>query len=737
MNAVPRLGSLFAPSLRTRLLGLVVLAGLTGWGLTSGCGGEMRGTRILWDRWGVPHVFADSSEGLFYAQGWAHARAHGDLVLRLYGEARGRAAEYWGPGDGDGPAAAANLNSDRWVRLMGVPRRAEEWLAAQDRDTRAWLEAFARGFNAYAGAHPEAISDEVEAVLPVQASDVLAHAQRTIQFSFVVHPSTTGQIANTWRAGRAAGGAGASAPRAGSNAWAVAPSHSASGHALLLANPHLPWQGLFTWFELQLTSPEVDAYGASLVGLPILGIGFNDHLGWTHTVNTHDGFDVFEVEKRGEGYLFDGEERPFEVERQTLQIRGADGQLAPGTLDILSTVHGPVIAETETAALALRVVGLGSSGLVSQYWDMARATNLEEFETAQRRLQMPMFTTIYADRDGHILHLFGGETPRRPAGEWNWRGIVPGSTSETLWTEVHSYDELPRVVDPESGWVQNANDPPWTTTFPAALSADDYPAYMAPRFMHFRAQSSARMLAEDSDGVTFEELLEYKHSTRMELAERILDDLEAAVEAHGSDEARRAMEVLSAWDRRADTDSRGAVLFAAFASAMNRAAGASSPFAEPWSEAEPRATPDGLADPARAVAILEAVAAAVEQDHGSLDPAWGDLHRFRRGIQDLAANGAPGSLGVFRVIGYRPTEDSKLTAAQGDSFVAAVEFSDPVRAQALITYGNSSQPGSPHLGDQLALASRQELRPVWRSADEIRDHLELEEKLDPALEVAP
>jgi acyl-homoserine-lactone acylase len=680
---------------------------------SAGCGhapssSPAAATEILWDDWGVPHIFAPDTDSLFYAQGWAHATNHGDLVLRLYGEARGRAAEYWG---------AEHADRDRFVHTVGIPERATAWYAAQSPRFGSALDAFARGINDYAARYPDRIADEVEVVLPVTATDVVAHLQRIIHFTFVVGPQDVQGTARRWQAG--------------SNAWAVGPARSASGNAILVANPHLPWSGLFTWIETHLVTPEVDVTGASLVGTPFIGIGFNDHLGWTHTVNTHDGADFYELTLRDGGYVFDGETRGFETETVTLCIREGDA-LRDESLVVRHSIHGPIVHEAEGKALALRTVGLGAAHLFEQYWEMAQARNLEEFETAQRRMQMPMFTTMYADRDGHILHLFGGETPVRPRGDWDfWQGVVPGTASETLWSSVHRYDELPRVVDPASGWLQNANDPPWTTTFPEALDADAYPAYMAPRFMHFRAQRSARMLMED-ESLTFDEVVAAKLSTRPELADRLLDDLLAAVETRPDDGVREAAEVLAAWDRMTDAASRGAVLFAYLYRELRPLQREERLFAEPWDAARPLTTPDGLADPDGAVRALSRAAGRLLAEHGALDVAWGDVYRLRRNGRDLPANGGPGGMGIFRVVGYAAGEDGKRVARGGDSYVAVVEFSDPLRARTLLTYGNASQPGSPHNGDQLELFAAKKLRPVWRERAEIEAHLARSEVLDPA-----
>jgi acyl-homoserine-lactone acylase len=661
-------------------------------------------TEVLWDSYGVPHIFAKSEEEVFYAFGWAQARSHGDLILRLYGQARGRGAEYWGE---------QYLPSDRWVRINGIPARAQEWYDQQTPSFRRYLDAFARGITAYARAHADQITDEVEVVLPVTSIDVLAHVQRVIHFSFVTRQESIAAATSRWSS------------EAGSNSWAIGPSRSASKRAMLLANPHLPWADFYLFYEAQLVGPGLDAYGATLVGFPVLGIAFNDYLGWSHTVNTYDGQDLYELVLAEGGYKWEGRVKAFETEEQTIKVKQKDGRWRNEKLLVRRSIHGPVVAEKNGKAIALRLAGIDQPGMCEQWWEMARAKNLKEFESALKRLQIPMFTVMYADRDGHIMHLFGGRTPVRPQGNYNWRGIVPGDTSATLWTKTHPYEELPRLLDPKTGWLQNANDPPWTTTFPLALDPNKFPSYMAPRGMEFRPQRSARMLMEDSS-ITFEEMIQYKHSTRMELADRILDDLIPAAKNSGKEKAIRAASVLERWDHAADAESRGAVLFQAFVQELLRR---HIPFARPWSENDPLNTPDGLADPVAAVAALEAAAAQVEQNYGTIEVAWGEVHRLRRGKLDLPANGGPGELGIFRNVAYVPAEGGKFQAAGGDSYVAAIEFSTPVRAMAIIGYGNSSQPNSPHQTDQLELFARKRLRPVWRLRKEIEAHLAARETL--------
>jgi acyl-homoserine-lactone acylase len=663
---------------------------------------------ILWDRWGVPHVRAESQAAAWRALGWAQAEAHAELLLGLYAQARGRAAEYLG---------AEHLSSDLWVRTVGIPALAREWSAQQDAESLERLEAFCAGINAWGAEHESELDPLVRAVLPVEPADVLAHLLHAIHFTCLVDERAAGRESERLPA-RGEGAAG------GSNAWAIAPERTEDGHALLLANPHLPWTDRFRFFEAQLVAPGLELYGASLVGLPAIVIGFNRALAWTHTLNAHDGADLFELEVEGESYRFGGELVPFETHEELVRVRRADGGLDERTLRVRRSVHGPLVRGPEDGrAFALRVVGLDRPGALRQWQAMGEARDLAEFEAALRRQQLPTFSVLYADRAGHVLHLFGGLVPVRTGGVSDTARPLPGGDPASLWTSVHGYDELPRVLDPASGWLQNSNDPPWTTTFPPALERERFPAYLSPRFMHLRAQRSARMLMED-ERMSLDELVRAKHSTRVELADRLLDDLLPLARASDDPLVREAGAVLASWDRTVDAGSVGAVLFLLFAQA---AGGGEDFFAEPWDETRPTETPRGIADRSRALAALASAARSLRERAGSLSVLWGEVFRLRSGAVDLPASGGMGELGIFRVFDFTPDADGRAHASGGDSFVAAVELGDPVQARVLNTYGNATRAGSPHRDDQLPLAARQELRRALLELDEIEAELEARE----------
>jgi acyl-homoserine-lactone acylase len=666
------------------------------------------GTEILWDSYGVPHIYAKDRAGLAYAFGWAQMRNHSDLLLRLVLQGRGRAAEFLGK---------SYLDEDRWVWTIGIPRMSARDYAAQTPEMRAHINAFVAGINAFAAANPTMIGDSVRAALPVTGLDIIENLQRITYARFITSGQGVKDQTSPWQKG--------------SNAWAIAPSRSASGHAMLLANPHLPWSDIFTWTEAEYTMPGIHVYGAAVIGSPVLQIAFNDNLGWSHTVNTQDAEDLYELTLFGNGYVLDGRERAFDETIHVIKVRGANGSLSDDTVRYRRSTQGPVVALKPGKAIALRAVGMDAPTIpfgYQQWWDMGAARNFAEFQKAIAPNQISGQNITYADRAGHIMEFYGGNTPVRPREDRAfWAGIIRGDSSSTLWTKLHSYSEMPKTVDPPSGWVQNTNDPPWWATFPVVVHPSDYPPYMATKAMSLRSQRSVHMLLADSS-ISYDELIRYKYSTRLELADRILDDLVPLARRGGTGASKRAADVLNDWDRRADADSRGAVLFAEWWAEYGRRMGTKSRWAAQWSEQRPLDTPDGIADTVAALAALDAAARTVEGKYGSLCVPWGDVYRFRRDSVDLPGNGASSQLGAFRVIEYSKDDATHFRAYFGDSFVAAVEFSDPIRAMSLLGYGNVSRAGSPHRTDQLSFLSREQLKPVWFTRSDVEAHTERREK---------
>ncbi|HLJ47393.1 MAG TPA: penicillin acylase family protein [Bryobacteraceae bacterium] len=665
-----------------------------------------KGTEILWDRYGIPHVFAPDHPSLFYAYGYAQMEAHSELLVRLYVQARGRAAELYGE---------QYLDSDRWVRVNGIPQLAKTWSTEQSPEFAPLLRAFVAGLNAWGTEHPDALSPAAKTALPLTVEDVLAHGLRVIHFDWLVSPQ---RIEARLRR--------ASVDVHGSNEWAIAPARSASGHALMLSNSHLEWGDRHTYFEVNLQAPGVTSYGAVWIGFPTLRQCFTDYLGWTQTTNNPNGGDLYRLTLKAGGYVLDDKTRAFEVEKQVIRVRGKGGTMRDEPLVIRRSVHGPVVIDRENMTIALRVTGLDRPRLFEQFWKMGLARNLDQFQDAMRMQQLPLFNTAYADRDGHIMYVYNAAVPVRSQGDYAfWAGVVPGDRSDLIWSsKIVPYDALPKVIDPPSGFVQNCNDPPWTSTYPMQLEPAKFAAYLAPpSSITPRAQRSIRMLTWPGK-VSFENLKAAKLDTRVELADHFVDDLVAQAWKSGTPLARKAADILERWNRTADVNSDGTLLFYRFILKAGTDFRAIGGYAVPEDDRQPLTTPRGFADPAKAMQALEAVAAQIESEYGTLHVRWGDVLRFRRGSLDLPGNGGPSILGAIRTVNPGPFVGGKAEGISGDTYFAVIEFSNPVRAEALLGYGNWSQDGSKHVEDQLSLLSRDEMRPVWRGRKEIEANLE-------------
>ena len=683
--------------------------------LLASAAGPALADEVLWDRYGVPHIQADSEAGAFKGFGWAQAASHGNILLRMYGESRARAAEYWG-------ADYAPL--DRYLIAHDAPERGKAWYKAQTPQMRANLDGFAAGINAYIAAHPDHVPAELKRVLPISGTDVMAHAHRLMQFLYVAPmgrmltpPAATTPLPI---------GDDGNGDAGGSNGWAIAPQRTTDGAAMLLANPHLPWApSLLTYYEAQISAPGYNVYGATQVGLPVLRFAFNNNLGFTNTVNNMLGATRFKLELAGDGYVVDGKRQAFKRTTKSLLIRQADGSLKRETFVQRHSLHGPVF-DVGTDAIAVRIAGLDRPGVLQAYLDMGKARDFAGFESALKRVQIPSFNIVYADRAGHVFHISNGILPKHNTGGTHayWSGLVPGNRSDLIAAEIEPYESLPKALDPPGGFVQNANDTPWVNSLPRVIDPKDYPAYAAPLTpTSLRAQMSARLLA-GTDKLSFAEFQRRKLTTTSLMAERMKPDLLAAIAGNSDPEVAAARDLLSGWDNRFEQDSRAAILFEEWAEIF----GGGNNYARQWTLDDPVNTPSGIKDGAAAAAMLKAAAQAVIARHGRLDPRYGDVSRFSAGTStSFPGHGGEGGLGLFRTISWGPWKDGKRVPEAGETWVNLIQFTTPMKAVATMSYGNSSQPGTAHRSDQLEALSEKRFRQLWLTRDEVERNLEKRE----------
>lgn len=660
---------------------------------------------IKWDKWGVPHVIAKDEIALMHAFGWAQMKAHAHMILRLYSESRGRAAEYWGK---------SKLTNDRLVRSLNIPQRAKDWLQAQNTPQKERIKAFVAGMNAYAQQNLVKIDQKYHQVLPIQPEDPLAFLQTSYYLkvaAFALQPQ-----AAQWK-------------NAGSNAWAIAPKKSKSGKAMLLIQPHPPWFDYYMFTEAHLKAPGLNMYGIAPIGSPTIVMGFNENLGWAYTFNQADAMDLYELNCKNDQYQYDNTWKSFETRTEVIKVKNSQktrGQIdfTYDTIKVRKSIHGYVIKEKGSKKLALRISGLEDAPfMIEQHWQMAKAENRKSFENAVSRLQLPLQNMIYADRHGEIFYLYNGKIPQRKINNYGyWQKVQQGNDPKNRVTKYLSYEQLPKYSNPASGFITNSNDPPWTTTFPQGLKPNDYPAYVAPQFMDYRAQRSVRML-QSAKKISFDELVKLQQATHSEVADRFLGELLNYLKKQPEPILKEAYQVLKDWDKQMRPESKGAVLFTNWFFRIRKKG-----LQKRWSPQQPLTTPAQLKP--SALKAFKGVAQKVQKIYGKLNVAWGEVYRIQYGNKNVPANVGLNELGAFNAGFFRPGPKNQWFLLGGCSFIGAVEFGKRIKAKGLLTYGNATQTKSPHFGDQLGHFSQGKLRDIYFYEKDIQAHTIATKKFD-------
>ena len=658
--------------------------------------------QIKWDQWGVPHIKGRSQKEVFYGFGWAQMKAHGNLIVKGFGKARGRSAEYWG--------GEQNIASDQLIKKLDIPQRALQWYTLQDEETRDDLIAFVEGMNAYVKAHPESISEELKTALPVTVTDPLAKLQ--VSYHLMVGAFALQPQANGWK-------------NAGSNAWAIASPKSESGNPLLLIQPHPPWFDDYLFFEAHLQSDTSNVYGITLLGSPSIAMGFNAHLGWGLTFNQADAMDLIELQLKDDHYWIDGKWKPLTIKVDTLKIK-QENQVISQPIQIKKSDFGYIVEEKGNKALALRLSGLDRPFFTKQFIKMAASKNLQDFENALKMQQLPLQNIVYADKYGDIFYMYNGIIPRRPSGNLNdWSQIVPSTKSGALVKDYVAYEDLPKIKNPASGFVANSNNGPWSSTYPFIKKPDGYPDHIAPElFQNFnlRSKRSIKMILSKAT-LHFDDVVRMQSSTYSELADQAVDELVEFAQKSKDKLMQQAAKVLHDWDRKLDTNSKGAVLFYTWYNQSK----SSKMFTVIFNEEDPLHTPKQLTEEVKKK--LFSAAQETKEKYGSLDIKWGDVFKINHSNQSFEGGLGLDELGSFNAGFYRPMSATTQTLLGGSAYTGVIEFGKTIKAKGILSYGNASQKDSPFSGDQIQMLIDRKLRDIWFYEEDIDNNIFLKEVL--------
>ena len=695
--------------------------------------------------YGVPHIFADDLKAMGFGLGYVQSEDYSVSIAMAMIGSRGTLARHLGPEELDADFAARPVHACAVATFHRL-----------DPGTQDVYRGFAEGVNYYIRLHrdefPEWVAPDFTGV-DALARDVQGWSR-----------ADAARFVARLREEEAPDLQPASFALDGSNAWAFHGSRTVSGNPILLRNPHLPWEGRqdllerisgLTYYEGHVRVPGViDFYGDFRIGTAfgIIG-GFNDRLGWATTNNYPTLSQVYKLRAHpdlADHAILDG--RPLALERREVSVDylTAGGQSAVETRVSWHTPHGPVIHRTDEHVYLLKDPRDGEFRRGEQFLRMMMAQDLDEWLDVMKTRAHPTSNFTYADRGGNIVPYYNARLPLLPHPVTGDTAAYADSSAD-IWSELVPWESLPLYVNPPGGYVQQANDTPDYTNLDVPMDRATVPHNLPEPRLRLRSQLSLELaagtagaaggagteLAAGPEGaaepgsrlLTLEDVVELKHTPRMLLAERVIDDLLAAARSAEDPAVREAVEVLSNWDLTADADSRGGVLFASWANQYfdGNFDGAADParWRAPWDPTRPAATPHGLSDPDAAVRALGRTVESLRAEGIALDARWGQVHRVIRGDVDEPVSGCPPTLGCFRVLSFAPTEDGRLAANRGDSWVFVVEFGEVPRARTVLAYGQTARPDGPHHADQAAMFARGETKEVaWTDADIRRKTIE-------------
>jgi len=662
---------------------------------------------IIRDKWGVPHIFGKRDADVSYGLAYAHAEDDFETIQETVAATRGVLARY------RGKSAAP---TDYIVALMQVWKTIEDdYQQKVPEDVKALAEAYAAGVNLYAAHNPD---KTWKGLAPFKAEDVVAGFVFKTPFFYgmdkvlldLYGDSRQAEIAldpniergeASWQLRPRTG------IELGSNALAVNAARSGENVTRLLINSHQPMVGPVAWYEAHLISEQgLDITGGLFPGTPVILHGFNRNLGWANTVNHIDLSDSYVLERNPDNelqYRLDGKWHDFEVSEVVINVKLIGPFYYPAKRKILRSKHGPVI-EAAHGSYALRYAGMGEIRQLEQYYRLNQASNLGEFSKAMAMNALPSINYVYADRDDNIGFIHNAQYPNRND-NWDWSKDLPGDRSDLIWQGYHDFVRVPKLINPQSGMLFNANNTPFSATDgPDNLRQSDFPQSMG--LASNQTNRSLRFI-ELNDGnspIGKEQILAMKFDAQYSPKSEQIAKLKKiqALDVSDAPDLAAAVVHLKKWRYSTDQHDQHAALAVLALRQLYR------------SDMPDDESPELLR------AALRSAVDFLETNHGTISVAWGEVNRLIRGDVNLPLDGGPDNLRAIYSFGLE--NESVPYATHGDTWMALVEWDDTgaQSAELVHQFGSATlDKTSPHFADQAPLFANKQWRTALLEREEI------------------
>jgi acyl-homoserine-lactone acylase len=684
-----------------------------------------RQVTISRDEYGVPHVSAPTDAAAVFGFAYAQAEDNFWRVEENFILALGRGAEAHGE---------KFLDGDRLNRALGIPTLALAEYQRLPANLKELCDAYANGLNYFLATHSLVRPRLLRRIEPYYSLAFIRY--NYYQNGFARDDAMQGATLRAAAIGStrrdtvlwSRKDVDGLSSNVGSNGWVVGPLRSATGHPLLFINPHLGFFGSGQVYEGHLRSEQGWNFtGYTRLGFPFPYVGHNAALAWVSTDNAADLVDVyaetFDDPRRPLAYRYGNGYRLATKRTDSIRVVTPQG-MQLRTFTTIDTHHGPVIGERDGKLLAIRMARFTDDGWLGEWYEMTRAKSVAELRQAMSPLKMLFGNVMAADTAGNIYYLYNGAVPRRDP-RFDWTRAVDGADPRTEWKGFHSINELPQLLNPQSGWMQNCNTSPFWLTSAGNPDSSRFPSYMVRDGTNPRGARSRQILAAGGRAngrFSFEEWKRLAFDTRVGMADSLLSGMTSGAQesatARARPDIREALDTLTKWDHRADTLSVATTLFVLWREQLRSLERAGAP---------------GINEPARVADALTTVIDNLVAKTGSWRVRWGAVNRLRRvdESQAEALDNARPSVAVPGVNGAEGTIFTFYTQAgsgmarygvAGGTYVSVVELAPKIRALAVHTFGSSGHPESSHFFDQALLYARGEFRNAWFDPVDVLRH---------------
>jgi acyl-homoserine-lactone acylase len=641
---------------------------------------------IARDKWGVPHIYGKTDADVAYGLAWAHAEDDFKTIEETVLMAKGR----YGLVKGKKGAI-----SDFFVQAMRLDEVVQQkYNSDLTPEFHKYLDGYAAGLNAYVKAHPKEV--RVKKAFPVNGKDLVKGYVLQMLFVSYIH-----QPAEKILKG------GFDIPEVkGSNAFAFSNPKTKNGNTLLCVNPHVPYEGLFSWYEAHLKSDEgMDIMGALFPGGITIFLGTNQNLGWSHTRNEVNLIDTYRLkmnpDKKNQ-YWLDGKWETLETGKAHLKVKLKKWlPRIPVKKKLYWSKFGPTLKSENGQFYSLRDPAIMEIKGGEQWYRMNKATNKQEYMDAIRMNSIILFNIIYADKEGNITYIDNGMVPKRD-NSLNWQQPVPGDTSAYLWTSLYPTDSLPTVQNPSCGWLFNTNNTPYNVT----AEQDNIPYKKFCDNMGFCMGNNNRAtrfteLMKEHGTVSFEDMKQIKFDNRYSVASPFVRSVQQQIDIDcGKPELNDLRRRMLAWDLNANPESTGATLYLI----------AISYIFEKKDYDDHNFLAEVVIEKELMVEALQYTYDHLMKYFGTTEVPLGKVQRIRRGSKDVSLPGFPDVLAANY---SKPDKDNGLYYGFiGDAYTLMVEYgpNGPAHIETLSPYGSSARPDSKHYTDQLDLFSHQQTK---------------------------